>query len=92
MEYQRNDISEDQFQEITKATQGYSGSDLTSLAKDAAMEPIRDLGERLIDINLELVRPVVLQDFVNAMKKIKPSVSPDSLLRFEEWTKNYGST
>lgn len=92
MAVQRNQLTESDFNEIARLTEGYSGSDLTSLAKDAAMEPIRDLGETLINANLELVRGVTLQDFESAMTRVKRSVSTQSLLRFEQWALTYGST
>ena len=34
-------LKEDELKTLAKLTQGYSGSDLTSLAKDAALTPIR---------------------------------------------------
>ena len=40
---QPNNISTAQIREIAKTTECYSGSDLTQLCKDAAMEPIRNL-------------------------------------------------
>lgn len=92
MSSQRNQLSESDYNEIATITEGFSGSDLTTLAKDAAMEPIRDLGEDLININLELVRAVGLQDFKSALTRIKKSVSSNTLVRFEEWATIFGST
>ena len=40
---QPNNISQAQIKDIAKMTECYSGSDLTQLCKDAAMEPIRHL-------------------------------------------------
>lgn len=36
-----NDINDKEFDKIAELTEGYSGSDLTNLAKDAALGPIR---------------------------------------------------
>lgn len=89
---QRNQLSESDFDAVAKLTEGFSGSDLTTLAKDAAMEPIRDLGENLISANLDLVRSVTLQDFETALTRVKKSVSPQSLSRFDQWATAYGVT
>ncbi|CCK67885.1 putative AAA family ATPase YTA6 KNAG_0A01960 [Huiozyma naganishii CBS 8797] len=91
MSKQRNGLLDEDFDEIVAATDGYSGSDITALAKEAAMEPIRDLGDKLMDANFDTIRPVNKQDFVNAMKTIKKSVSKDSLKQFNDWASHYGS-
>ena len=36
-------LSNADFEEVATVTEGYSGSDLTALAKDAAMGPIREI-------------------------------------------------
>lgn len=36
-------LSDADFEDVAVATEGYSGSDLTALAKDAAMGPIREI-------------------------------------------------
>ena len=89
---QKNNLSEEDFHKIAAMTDGYSGSDIMGLAKEAAMEPIRDLGDDLMKINFENVRPVSLQDFLQAMGTVKKSVSKESLKQYEQWTRLYGST
>lgn len=89
---QKNNLSDTDFEIIANLTEGYSGSDITSLAKEAAMEPIRDLGDKLMDINFETIRGVCLKDFEKAMLTVKKSVSPSSLERFETWAAGFGST
>lgn len=92
MSRQKNNLSEEDFNKIASMIDGYSGSDITALAKEAAMEPIRDLGDDLMNINFENVRPVELSDFRQAMATVKMSVSQESLKRYEEWADLYGST
>lgn len=91
LSHQTNNLSEEDLREIVQLTQGYSGSDLTALAKEAAMEPIRELGDRLMDVDFNNIRHVEKRDFITAMETVKKSVSPLSLARFDEWAKEYGS-
>ncbi|KAJ0066769.1 hypothetical protein NL108_002315, partial [Boleophthalmus pectinirostris] len=43
-----NPLTKSELSYLAKKTQGYSGSDLTSLAKDAALGPIRELGPQQV--------------------------------------------
>ena len=79
------------FKTISQWTDGYSGSDLTQLAKDAALMPIREYkADELKSIPAEQIRGVSRDDFVNAMKTIRPSVSPKNLNQFSIWNEKYG--
>ncbi|KAG9319343.1 hypothetical protein KVV02_008822 [Mortierella alpina] len=84
-------LSASEMQKLVKQTEGYSGSDLTALAKDAALGPLRSLGETLLDTPADQVRPIQYQDFVQALNSIRPSVGPQSLHAFEEWNREYGA-
>jgi len=69
---------------------GYSGSDITALAKDAAMGPLRALGERLLDTSPEDIRSISFEDFEASLVNIRPSVSKAGLKEFEEWAAEFG--
>ncbi|OAQ29658.1 AAA-domain-containing protein [Linnemannia elongata AG-77] len=84
-------LSSGEMQTLVRQTEGYSGSDLTALAQDAALGPLRSLGETLLDTPADQVRPIQYQDFVQAIQTIRPSVSPQSLMAFEEWNREYGA-
>lgn len=72
-------------------TDGYSGSDLTALAKDAALEPIREIDvEQVRNVNPKEIRPITEQDFVNSLKRIRRSVAPSSVAAYEKWAKDFG--
>lgn len=73
-----------------KFSTDYSGSDITALAKDAAMGPLRSLGERLLHMSPDEIRPINSQDFVASLKNIRPSVGTDGLKPFEDWAREYG--
>ena len=76
---------------IVISTEAYSGSDLTALAKEDALRPIREL-VGILTIPIEKVLKVDASDFKNAMKIIKPSVSFENLKSLELWNKQFGSS
>merc|ERR1712088_1207407 len=88
---QYNDLSEREVHQIAQLTSGYSGSDLAGLARDAAYGPIRELKidevKSLDPVNL---RKINMSDFLEAMKRIKKSVSADSLVPYEAWNQKFG--
>jgi len=84
-------LTKRQLEKLATLTEGYSCSDLTSLCKDAALEPIRELGMEIRDISTQELRPLVLDDFKKALQHVRPSVSKDSIAAFEKWNKEFGS-
>ena len=71
---------------------GYSGSDLSALAKEAAMGPIRDVpAEQVLSMDAASVRPIQLKDFEQALRVIKASVSLASLQDILAWNETFGS-
>lgn len=86
-----NDLSEEDMDELVALTEGYSGSDITSLAKDAAIWPIRELGPRMLGLKEVEIRPINLSDFKKSVQNIKPSVNQEGLRKFEEWAHEFGS-
>ncbi|GAB7353898.1 hypothetical protein MBLNU459_g4249t2 [Dothideomycetes sp. NU459] len=87
---QKHAIGDAELNELVRRTENYSGSDITALAKDAAMGPLRSLGERLLHMSPEDIRPINFQDFVASLKNIRPSVGRDGLKPFEDWAREYG--
>lgn len=41
-------------------------------------------------LDLSLVRSITYQDFIDSLKRIRPSVSPHSLVAYEKWSVQYG--
>ena len=62
--------------ELAGLTKGYSGADIESVCREAAMIALRR------DINSKEVR---LSDFKDALKKIGPSITPD----MDNWYRNF---
>ncbi|XVF82189.1 hypothetical protein PTKIN_Ptkin16aG0025100 [Pterospermum kingtungense] len=92
-------LSEQELDLICNLTDGYSGSDMANLVREAMMGPIRDAvrgdvendPKGICDLKPEDLRPVAVKDFENALKEVRPSVSPDELDAFVEWNAKFGS-
>lgn len=88
---QEHKLSSSDFDWISSETHGYSGSDLTALAKDAAMGPVRELRiDELKKLSVSRIRPVSREDFVQSLRKIRPSVSPSTLDKYIRWNRTFG--
>ncbi|KAJ0005028.1 hypothetical protein NQD34_011242 [Periophthalmus magnuspinnatus] len=88
-----NPLTKSELSYLAKKTQGYSGSDLTSLAKDAALGPIRELGPQQVrNMAASEMRNIKMKDFDDSLKRIKPSVSPSTLNLYSKWNQDYGDT
>lgn len=71
-------------QAIAQRTEGYSGADLRALAEFATVQPFLDAVRNGVE------RPITLQDFEMGLERIKPSVSPKTVERFEAWKRQQG--
>ena len=75
----------------------YSGADITSLCRDAAMMSMRRMikgktPDEIKDMKREdLEKPVTLEDFDDAIVRCQRSVGNMDLSRYERWIKEYGS-
>ncbi|ESN97427.1 hypothetical protein HELRODRAFT_85555 [Helobdella robusta] len=84
-------MSRDDVMHVANLTEGYSSSDLTSLAKDAAMGPIRELDlNRVKNMNANNLRDIEVQDFTDSLRRIRPSVPPETTQQLQSWNKKYG--
>jgi len=54
------------------------------------MGPLRSLGEALLHMTMDEIRPIALSDFVASLATIRPSVNKASLNEYEEWAKEFG--
>ncbi|XP_024991442.1 ATPase family AAA domain-containing protein FIGL1 isoform X2 [Cynara cardunculus var. scolymus] len=87
-------LSTEDIDSICKLTEGYSGSDMKNLVKDASMGPLREAlrqGTEITKLKKEDMRPVTLQDFENALQEVRPSVSVNELGTYEDWNNQFGS-
>ena len=80
-------ITSGQVSQLVKLTEGYSCSDISSIAQEAAFGPLRSLGgmEAIRDASSHDVRPISFNDFKDAIAKTKRSVTPGLLAKYDEW-------
>lgn len=81
-----------EIERVVRITDGYSGSDIRALCREAAMVPIRELGSAISTVAADKIRPIELRDFVDATRRSKPSVNRQQLGIFEQWTQEFGTT
>ena len=89
-----HNLGEAEMSQLVEATDGYSGSDMAGLCREAAMGPCRDPNFEaalLSGMDASEVRPVTRADFDDALCQVRASVSPSDLKLFEDWNRQYGS-
>ncbi|GME66460.1 Vacuolar sorting ATPAse protein [Neofusicoccum parvum] len=114
-------LKPEDYRELGRLSEGYSGSDISIAVQDALMQPVRkiqtathykkvtvDGQEKLtpcspgdagamemqwtdVDSEALLEPPLMLKDFIKAIKGSRPTVSGEDLTRNAEWTKEFGS-
>jgi SpoVK/Ycf46/Vps4 family AAA+-type ATPase len=79
-------------EKLVQSTEGYTGSDVAMICREAAMEPVRDLdlSGKISDPSTK-VRPVSMEDFLTAVKRVKPVVSESELQRFTQWDEEFSA-
>jgi vacuolar protein-sorting-associated protein 4 len=112
-----HNLEEEDLELVATQTEGFSGSDLATLTKDAIMAPLRKCQEAvrfvktshgtylptyasdkrgenitMLDMDPTLLEapPIVAEDFQSALIKTKATVAQSDLLKFEEWTEEFG--
>lgn len=82
---------------IADTLKGYTGSDIANVCRDAAMMSMRRKinGKSPTEIKMikreEVDLPVTAQDFDDAMKRTRKSVSINDVQKFESWMNEFGS-
>ncbi|KAI9298129.1 AAA-domain-containing protein [Neoconidiobolus thromboides FSU 785] len=83
-------LTDEEIDHVAKLTQGYSGSDMDGLCREAALGPIRSIA-CIATAKLDEVRPMELNDFLLALKQVRASVDPKELDFYIEWNEKFGS-
>uniref|UniRef100_A0A6V7IA90 AAA+ ATPase domain-containing protein n=1 Tax=Bracon brevicornis TaxID=1563983 RepID=A0A6V7IA90_9HYME len=92
LKHERHKLTQQDIAHIAQQTNNYSGADMANLCKEASMEPIRSISfDQLENIHKNDVRSVTLEDFQQAIKSVRPSVSQSDLTQYITWDQTYGS-
>lgn len=86
---------------LVSKTDMYSGDDINNLCRDASMMPLsrkvlngefKGSLDNVEEIQNELKNtPISMQDFLEALTKVKPTNSKDKLKRYKDWMDSHGS-
>lgn len=118
-----NTLTEEQIEELTEKTEGFSNSDISTLIKEAINESIKKcesaeyfkiiprtneekckympckedepdaIKMKLSEIpesDILLPPKVIYEGFLEALKKVKTTVNPEDLIKYEEFTREFG--
>ncbi|KAJ3278498.1 Katanin p60 ATPase-containing subunit A-like 1 [Rhizoclosmatium sp. JEL0117] len=92
------DVEEDvDVEDIAKRVQGFSGADIATLCRDAAMMKLREKMRSVKPSELNLLKPEDLKlpvsksDFEAALLKVQSSLSSADFERYDQWLADYGS-
>jgi len=91
-----NDLLKDQqhtlrskdFNALVKGTEGYSGADLNTLCREAALMPMKNIS--LDDLEVGQMPAIDVEHFKSALALVRPSVEKSEIVRYEEFQKKFG--
>jgi SpoVK/Ycf46/Vps4 family AAA+-type ATPase len=87
---QIHSLTEAEIDDIIRKTDGYSGSDMDGLVREAALGPIRDIRD-ITKVDASDVRAITHQDFVKALSQVRASVSKSDLDLYIKFEESFGS-
>jgi spastin len=90
---ENHSLSDEQIDELSLKTEGYSGADIKDLCRESAMQSFREssISDQLTDIQKTDIRGITFQDFITSLKVVKPSVASDDLIQYDIWNQKYGT-
>jgi transitional endoplasmic reticulum ATPase len=72
--------------ELAKRTEGYTGADIAAVCREAGLAAIREA----VKEGKEHIDGVSMKHFEEALKKVKPSLTPEQVKEYEELAKKWG--
>ncbi|MDG7029982.1 MAG: AAA family ATPase, partial [Nitrososphaerota archaeon] len=77
---------------LARLSEGYSGSDIKDICQGVQLRVVRELFKSGNALDKESTpRPIDISDFKEIMRTRKPSVSPDMLRAYQQWTNNFSA-
>ena len=71
--------------ELARLTEGFSGSDIMDICQSVQLKVVSEAFEKSEDYNKADPRPISMKDFLEILKKRKPSIPKGSLIQYEKW-------
>ncbi|ESP03936.1 hypothetical protein LOTGIDRAFT_212112 [Lottia gigantea] len=92
LKQQKHQLTDQDLDLICHKSDGYSGSDMANLCREAALGPIRSIPfDQIETITNDEVRAIILEDFLESLTQVRASVSIKDLDLYIEWNQLYGS-
>ncbi len=80
------------FDTLAERTEGYSASDIRDVVQTAYLEVISEFFESgKVHEEGAVPRPLTMDDLLEALKRVQPSISMQSIVSFQNWNAKYGS-
>lgn len=88
----KHNLTSQNIASLARRLDGYSGSDIASIASEASFGPLRSLGSvsAIRSANANKIRPINFHDFEQAIDQATRSTSQDLLRNYEQWKKDQG--
>ncbi|MBI3841015.1 MAG: AAA family ATPase [Thaumarchaeota archaeon] len=75
---------------LAKLSEGYSGSDIKDICQGVQLRVVRELFETGNALDKEtMTRPITVSDFKEVMRTRRPSVSPEMVRAYTQWSENF---
>merc|ERR1712032_752716 len=83
----RHSLSEEELANIARRTERFSSSDTKNLCREASMIAVREVpSSQVVHLRIDQLRPITVQDFLQAMQVVQPSASGAAVQELETWT------
>lgn len=84
-------LSDADMRRIARRADGFSGSDIKALCREASLMPLRELGPQVSDVRAQDVRACDMRDFDEAFSNVRPSSNAAQIAELERWNEQFGS-
>ncbi len=80
------------FEALSEKTEGYSASDIRDVVQTAYLEVISEFFESgKVNVEGATPRPLTMDDLLDALNRVRPSISMQSVVAFQNWNNKFGS-